>query len=247
MVRSICFVCKKHEANALQLLTCCYCFIDVHFKCQNLTYRAGSRLKETLFSCKPICADSYKRITDMQNSKNSMITDFKSTIESSVSGVSTELREKKKEVKTLTSAIDTSQQFLSSKFDSIISEFNQLKLENDRLKQEVKNLKELQFSLTDVSNNLEMQIDQVHRKALMSNTVFLGVPMSPNEDTLEVISSTMNRIGANIYPNSIVSAARIPCSKRTGIRPIKVIFRDKLAKEQVLEKRNVSESYSPQM
>lgn len=164
-----------------KVITCMYCFSSSHFKCRNIIGSAIARVKANMFFCTPSCSEIYKRIIDMQTSRSSLISTLTSELKETVS------RTVKAEVRSVTTAIEKSQEFLSAKFDDIVSDFKDLKAENECLKQRVDELTSSHFKLTSFVHQLEANVDRSDRKAVSKNAVLLGLPCVANENVMEIV------------------------------------------------------------
>lgn len=166
--------------------------------------------------------------------------------------VSDQLRQVRKdmrqELKTVTSAVEHSQDFLSSKFDAIASDFKDLKSENEQLKREVDSLKRSHCSLSEVVHSLESNVDNTNKTAVSNNAIVFGMPSSPNENVNNLIKLTFDCIGAVLPPDAVVSVSRLYAKNfnnnknLTSNIPIRVTFKDTVYKEMVVLKK---QEYGP--
>ena len=240
-----CGLCSNSESDQNKLLICLYCFAAVHLECKGIRGMAVSRIRKNPFFCSTKCCDIYKRIMDMQQNEKSFLSSISNKLNATVASVvSDQMQEVRSEVKSITSAVEASQNFLSEKFDKIASDFTELRTENEKLKLEIKHVKHSQSSLSAIVNKLEMNFDKVNRQSVSSNVVILGMPSCSNENVSELVLKTFKHIGANITPDLIVSASRFYTqTNRKGNTnknmpiPIRIIFNDSTVKDIVLDKK----------
>lgn len=236
---SICVECNKTEKDATKLITCMYCFSEAHLKCRNLVGNAARRIKDRMYFCSHNCSSIYQRITEMQNQKSTIVDSLAAELKGAVSNaVSIEMKNVKSEVRQITTAIEKSQQFLSDKFDAIVTDFQELRRENDTLKQEIVRLKATQQNLSKIVHKLEHDVDKTNRQANCNNAIVLGVPFHPEEDTLEIAHKIIDCYGCT-GEQVIVSADRLGGKNKTGnsLIPIRVVFPNAEAKEAVFSKK----------
>lgn len=234
-----CVVCKKQEPERNKLITCMYCFSSAHFKCRNIIGSAINRVRANMYFCTTSCSEIYKRIVDMQTNHSSMISSLTSELKATVSSVvADQMVNVKNEVRSVTTAIEKSQDFLSAKFDDIVSDFKDLKTENECLKQRINELTESHSKLTSFVHQLEANVDKSDRKAISKNAVLLGLPCIQNENVLATVHNTIAQVGAQIEHDSIVSATRLFVSNKSNVMiPIQIEFKDVSVKEMVLSKK----------
>lgn len=236
----VCVECSKPEKDASKLLTCMYCFSVAHYKCRNIPGNAVRRIKETMYFCSHNCSSIYQRIVEMQNNKSSIVESLAAELKGAVANaVSHEMQNFRFEVKQITTAIEKSQDFLSSKFDSIVHEFQELKMQNENLKQEIDTLKQKQYALSKLVYNLEHQVDKTNREKIDKNAVVLGVPFVHDENTHEIVQKIFTCYGVTSSTDSIISATRLNAKNKpkNSLVPIRITFKDEDAKETVFSKK----------
>lgn len=241
-----CGLCSNTEHDQNKLLICLYCFAAVHLDCKGIKGVAASRVRKNPYFCSAKCSEIYKRIIDMQHNEKSFFSSISNKLNATVASVvNDQMREVKTEVKSITSAIEASQNFLSEKFEKISSDFSNLKSENEKLKTEVNELKLSQRSLSTTVSTLEMNFDKINKESVSKNIVLLGMPSSPNENVTDLSLKTFKQIGANISADSIVSASRFftrAANKGKTITntpiPIRIVFKDAAVKDMILDKKS---------
>lgn len=233
----VCTVCEKKEVDGSSFLTCMYCFSSTHFKCRNIVGNAVHRMKEKDYFCTPDCSSIYLRIVSMQNNKTSMLTTFAAEMKSAISiSVAREMQSLTAEVKQIIATIEKSQEFLSAKFDEIVTDFKDIKLENEKLKAEVTYLKNSQSQLKSTVYNLEANVDKSDKAALENNVVVWGIPTIPDVNAYQLVSKLMSCLGMTEHLGLVSSAERMfPSNKSsTAMVPIRIVFSNKESKEEML-------------
>lgn len=236
----ICVECKNVEKDASKLLTCMYCFSEAHYSCRNISSNAARRMKDKMYFCSPNCSSIYQRIVEMQNNKTSIVEALAAELKNVVfNAVSQEMKMVKNEVQQITAAVENSQQFLSDKFEAIVSDFLELKRENEKLKEEIEKLKHKQQAMSKKVNTLEHNMDKSVRQANCNNAVVLGVPYYPHENTYEIVNKVITCYGLNVQSDAIVSAERLSGKNKTvnSLIPIRVIFKDGDTKENIFARK----------
>jgi cell division protein FtsB len=144
------------------------------------------------------------------------------------------------EVKQVTTAIEKSQQFLSDKFDGIVTDYQELKRENENLKLEVDRLKQTQHAMSKLVYKLEHNVDKYARQAISNNAIVFGVPYCPEENTLEIVHKIVTCYGLNVSSDVFVSADRLGGKNKpiNSLVPIRVIFKNGDANEILFAKKN---------
>lgn len=237
---SICVECNKVEKDTSKLVTCMYCFAEAHYKCRNIVGNAARRIKDRMYFCSHNCSSIYQRIMEMQSQKNSIVEALSAELKGVVTNaVSQEMKNFRSEVRQITTAIENSQQFLSDKFDGIVTDFQELKRENENLKLEVGMLKQTQKAMSKTVGTLELTVDRSAREANCNNAIVLGVPYRPDENTLEIVGNIIACYGMSIDAGAIVSADRLGGKNKisNSLIPIRVIFKDGEVKEAVFAKK----------
>lgn len=234
-----CVVCKKQESDTNKTISCMYCFSVAHLRCKNIIGSAISRVKANMYFCTPNCSEIYKRIVDMQNSKSSMMNTLASELKDTVASVvADQMINVRSEVRSVTAAVEKSQEFLSAKFDEIVSDFKNLKMENETLKLQISEMSKSHNELKNFVHQLEANVDKTDRRLVSNNAVLLGIPNVENENTMQLVDRTLNRIGVILPPESIVSATRLYVANKTNAPvPIQVAFRDKNSKDLALSRK----------
>lgn len=247
----VCLDCHKEETDPNLLATCQYCFNCAHYKCRGLRGNARSRAKLKFF-CSDKCSMLYERVMNIQRDHTALVKDISSQLSSQLNNivenvVSDQLHQVRKdmrlELKTVTSAVEHSQNFLSSKFDAIASDFKDLKSENDQLKHEMESLKRSHCSLSEVVHALESNVDNTNKNAVSNNAIVFGMPSSPNENVNDLIKQTFDCIGAVLPPDAVLSASRLYAKNFSNNRnptstiPIRVTFKDTVYKDMVVLKK----------
>lgn len=234
-----CCVCSENETDPNVVITCMYCFSSSHLKCRGITIKAAQRMREKPYFCSTKCADIYKKIYDMQKNDKSIISSFSSQLNASVARiVETQMKQVKAEVKSVTTAVESSQNFLSEKFDKIVSDFNDLKSENTRLNMEIDLLKRSHSVLAETVYKLESIVDKNIKSNVDGKLIILGLPFTPNENVENVVKKTLGCIGVDLSSISF-SANRLYTKPKNSniVAPIRVIFDNPTMKDHVLDKK----------
>lgn len=234
----ICVECHKVEKDASKIITCMYCFSEAHFKCRNIVGNAVRRIKDKTYFCSHNCSSIYQRIIEMQNSKSSIVESLANELKGAVtSAVSHEMQNVRSEVKQITDAIEKSQNFLSKKFDTIVTDIQELKNENETLKREIVKMKNAEHNLSKTVYKLEHQVDKNSREANSRNAVILGVPFASDENIQEIVHKTITCCGLEVDPDAVVSASRLNSKNKTNnwLIPIRVVFKNENVKENVFK------------
>lgn len=235
-----CVECKKKENDSNKLVICQYCFSCAHYKCRNIIGVAVRRIKENPYFCSLKCSEIYTKIIEMQNARSSMINELNLELKKTVTNiVSAQLQGVKSEVNTIVRAIEESQEFLSSKFDGVVTDVQNLKDDNIRLKSEVDGLKKSQSEMASLVHKLESNCDKTNKESLSNNAVILGIPVHANECVPDLVTKVAECIGADFPPHSILSAARVSSSKDAinKLVPIRIIFKENSVKESFFSKK----------
>lgn len=226
-----CGVCKRVESDQNKLLTCKYCLSVSHLRCIDSTSSAIHN--STDYFCTHKCANNYDRIMKTRNSKSRTDSSFGTDLKSAIAS---ETQAMKETFRSVTSAIEKSQEFLASKFDLVVVEFNKLKLENEQLRKELQTMKNSYASLTNVVQKLETSADLVNKSNVVKNAIFYGIPQKKNENIRNVVSNVINDVlSVSLSADEIVSASRIgsSTSESDAMRPVRVVFQDVAAKNRV--------------
>lgn len=234
-----CAECKKKEVDPNKVVTCLYCFSSVHFKCRNIIGNAVRRVKESPFFCSSDCAATYQRIIEMKQNDQLMVSALASELKKTIA---TEMESVRYEVKLVTSAIEASQEFLSAKFDDIVSDFSNLKAENEILKQEIEILKKSNDNLTGAVHKLEINVDKTNKLTTSKNLMIFGVPIIPNENVSELVAKIFTSLGLSAETDAITSSSRIftNIKSHNSLIPIRVIFKSVEAKEEIFNKKKLT-------
>lgn len=224
-----CTTCHKTGNDINKLLTCNYCFAKTHLKCLKKIGKTIKQNESDCYFCSTRCSAMYERIINMR-----FQSDIPQLIDELKCAVRVNMQTVIEQVKTVTSAIETSQEFLSTKFESILADFKVLKDENRRLIQEVNELRSSQSSLSALVYKQEAEIDRQNKKSVVNNVVMFGVPFRKSENLSEITATILGKIGAASSKNSVVSVARMHASDRNPMSPIRIVFQDKKSKDQVL-------------
>lgn len=238
----VCTICDQKEADGSKVLTCMYCFSCVHFKCKNIVGKAICRMRESDYFCSSDCSAIYLRIISMQNSNKSMFSSFAAEMKATIAHVvANEIKSVTTEVRQITATIEKSQEFLSAKFDEIVSDLNDIKLENERLKDELNCLKKSHSQLQGTVHKLEASVDKSDKAALSSNAVVWGIPTAPKENVNELVQKVLCCLGLGGNSELVLSAERMFANHKTANTPvpIRIVFCSKESKEEVLNKKKL--------
>lgn len=176
----------------------------------------------------------------MHNSNHSLVATLAAEMKATISAtVSKAMQLLSAEVKQITNTIEKSQQFLSDKFDEIVTDFNELKLENEKLKTELNNLKKSQNQFQGTVNKLEAAVDKSGKAAIGNNAVVWGIPTASDENVLQLVEKLLLCLGLSETTGRVVSAERMFVNNKTnnGLVPIRIVFCDKESKDVVLDKK----------
>lgn len=135
------------------------------------------------------------------------------------------------EMKTITSSITESQQFISSTFDDFVAkftvlcdEFKALRRENAVLRNALENLQAQTKTLQTRVDDQETAADSHQKSLLASHVIVSGVPNIPNEN----VDATVEKVGItmNCHPllKHVVSCVRMKSMNGQPCPPIKIIF-----------------------
>lgn len=230
-----CVVCKKLEADADKILTCLYCFSTAHFKCRNISGKAVKKVKANMYFCTVKCSEIFKRINDMLIDKTSTVNEIKSIV---LNIVVSQLDVMKSEVKSVSDAIEKSQEFLSSKFEDILKDYTLLRQENENLKLQMNDVKFKLSTLEKTVNGMEGKLSMSELDEVANNAMILGIPYFPEENVSDLVLKTASQVGVNLLPESLVSVKRLDTFNKTNQNvPIKVVFKNRNDKELVLSKK----------
>lgn len=234
-----CVVCEKLESNANNILTCLYCFSNAHPFCRNITGKAFKRIKSKMYFCTVRCSENFERINKMLNNKTFNLSTISEEMKSIVSSiVISQLNVMNSEVKSVSSAIEKSQNFMSSKFDDILEGYKQLKKENETLKQHISIMEKSISALESTVNDMEEEINKSELKEISNNAIILGIPFTKNENLTDIVCKTASHIGVNLNPESLVSATRVKTNHKVNATgPIRLVFKRLCDKELLFAKK----------
>lgn len=136
------------------------------------------------------------------------------------------------EMKTITTSITESQQFISSTFDDFVAKFTVLCDELKALRRENADLKQALDKLQAQTNTLQTRVDDqetaadsLHKLQLASHAVVSGVPNIPNEDIKATVEKLGNTLNCQSLLKHVVSCVRMKTSANDqSCSPITVVL-----------------------
>lgn len=231
--KNVCGVCTIRESDVNKLIFCAYCFSCGHLKCKNILGRAIQRIREKRYFCTLDCADKYTRIINMQSKQESQIVELGKELRNTVAN---ELKTVRTNVTQFTSAIESAQEFFSSKLDKILSDLKNMKKENVALKKEIELLKSSHSSVSTTAFKLESDFDRPAKAAVTRNAIVLGVPFKPKKNVVNVVNKMFEVM--NCKSESLVSVSRLQANNKStnALPPVRIIFKDEASKENMFQK-----------
>jgi Baculovirus FP protein len=135
-------------------------------------------------------------------------------------------------------AIQSSQDFLSAKFDNLMEQFSALKEENAGLTERLKHLEMKCVSLENTVYTMEREADSAKREKLAGNLIIHGVPCSSDEVPTQIVLDIATTLGYSLGEESILSCSRLTNSSKqtTSKAPLMVKFSNPAMKRELVSR-----------
>lgn len=149
----------------------------------------------------------------------------------------------KKGLDSFTDQISASQQFMSSKFDTILDDFAELCNEVRLLKRDNvelrKTVAQLERQLESHSCTVHRQgklLDDFSRESVSCNAIVTGIPRVPHEETAKLIEKTFSVVSPHIDMKQVKHCERLSVTKsHHETPPIRVVFNNVDAKRKFVK------------
>ena len=153
--------------------------------------------------------------------------DFKSIFEAEIAVLKTEISELKK-----------SQTFISTQYDEILEinrnqsdelkilmnsyedlkfNHNKLKAINEKQNEDMKILREKADVLDKKTNDEAVKLDGIDQYSRRQNLEFQGIPLTENEDAIELVTKISNLVGVDVKKSDISTAHRLPPKRHAKV------------------------------
>lgn len=249
----ICYDCEKVETDARLVIECMNCCRSIHFRCRKMFGNAVKKARRKDFVCSIECADIFSRVGSGRGSDDEIIYQLRCLAES--------IKQSQVEAIQLKSAIDqtrmqvvglleksnlveSSQRFMSNRFESLQGDFQAFKVVFDGFRDESVDAQsvlskrcEVQAALAAKVGHLESELHRMRLASVSKNVVVLGLPMINEENTRELVLKLSVTVGCNFDKNAITHARRLFEKSKGRIPPIIVTFSNYSAKKEFLQRQ----------
>lgn len=116
--------------------------------------------------------------------------------------------------------IENSQDFISNKYDIVISTIKDVKEHNDSLKGDIRVIKEDIGKLGNDYLNVEIQLNELEQYARRDCLEITGIPIVPNDNPALLVKEMSEIMRVNLSSNDISIAHRLPPTKKVKDRLI---------------------------
>lgn len=217
-----------------EYVKCVECESMFHLTCKKIPTR-GAKKDWTCEKCKPDKAKSSSSIGSNKSS-NTGITVTKEFILNTLEAFKKEMFSEMKNYGKKLDEVTVSLQFLADAVDKatkstedltkgmarIQKENDQIKLENESLRKEVR--------------NMQTRINNMEQYSRRSNVEITGIPPTKGEDVCSIVQDIGKVIGAEIRPEEVVAAHRVPTYNRERTPQIIVQFQSRIQRNLFLDK-----------
>lgn len=235
----ICTLCGKSEADATKVLECLQCHQCHHFKCKKIIGNAIRKMRGQPYFCSVACKEMHMRSDGAVATENLVINELRKVI-SEVQELKKDNLSTRKYLEETIKEVEVSQQFLSDKFETLMSELRSVKTCQEKLKADMGMVQERYNALTGKVVDLENEVDRLGRSAVSRNAIILGVPALKNEVVRDVAAKIATVLGCELPDAAVVDVRRLhdPKDDRKN-PPIKIVFSEQHFKETVFTKKKI--------
>lgn len=160
-----------------------------------------------------------------------------------VRGALIETQQQMKQLIATNQQIENSQKFIASEFEKFKESLNNVQKEVHNIKQgstkTQQDIHVLQTNNQDLAtkvDQLEEELDRVNRARLAKNAIIIGLPVTENEDTKQLVHKVCESVGYICREGAISDARRlISKTQKKNVAPILVTFDCDKEKEQLFE------------
>ena len=140
-------------------------------------------------------------------------------------------------------SIQDSQQFISAKFDEVLTSINSLKEENAQLKVENVNLKLEVNAMSQKIIKLEEGQEELKSYSRRDCLEFHGIPETPSENTDEIVKQICNLIDVDITEADVSVSHRLP-TRRGTVKSIIAKFTRRNIRDKIYRQRSRLRNYT---
>lgn len=142
-----------------------------------------------------------------------------------------EMRGELRSVKVTMDDLESSHTYLSGQMEDLLQDIKTLKSDQASLRKH--------DTVSSKVDQLELEVDRLHRTAISTHAVVLGIPNKPHEVPELIIKKVAAAVGIVLPDEAILEASRL-VSKETSsskTHPIKVVFSQEQYKEELFTKK----------
>ena len=216
MADIVCATCLKTEVDENKLIICSHCHNWYHLKCKGFVGNSGTIARKQPYYCSESCTNIHKGLLEIQLLEGDVF--------------------RKSDKNEILEAIQSSQEFLATKFDNFQTRIEQLKKENTALQKEMGEVKQIVY-------RLEAELDKRDRQQIQKNAMIFGVPFFESENLESIFGKIAEITQASVTVSDISSIHRLykynnninKNSKKSTPPPIKIIFKEEQCRNTFIE------------
>lgn len=214
-----CVICNLREKSLSKLLRCGQCKSCEHVKCKGLSAEAADALRQGPYYCSTMC--------ELVPQMKTVITEVK------------EMRGELRSVKVTMDDLESSHTYLSGQMEDLLQDIKTLKSDQASLRKHVSSLEGKHDTVSSKVDQLELEVDRLHRTAISTHAVVLGIPNKPHEVPELIIKKLAAAVGIVLPDEAILEASRLVPKETSSSKthPIKVVFSQEQYKEELFTKK----------
>lgn len=130
----------------------------------------------------------------------------------------------------------TSVEFISNSLDSINVLVKKINTEMNEIKKENKLIREENASLKKDFEDIQRRIRVMEQHSRKTNLEISGLPVTPNENVLNLVKDVGSAIGQELQEGQVVAAHRVPSYHKERISSLVVRFQSQTTRDQWIAK-----------
>jgi hypothetical protein len=178
-------------------------------------------------------------LPSIQNEIRDRISEVNKKIDAMKSELRKEIEPLKTNLKSLNRKVEEegkSREFMSKKYDSILTTISEVKKTSLGLERQAKEMEGKVDKLSDNGYNLELRLDELEQYGRRDCLEITGIPAAVNENPTKLVKELSEVIGENLAESDISIAHRLPSTRKAKDRLI-VKFNRRVKKQEIYASR----------